>query len=59
MLDEQPLPPTAPGVDADADAPVYHFPVQIEVIGELEDRHLDQISQHIFRQLDDALRARG
>ena len=55
MLDERPLAATVDGIDA----PVHHFPVQIEVIGELEDRHLDQISQHIFRQLDEALRARG
>lgn len=45
--------------DDQPEAPVYHFPVHIEVIGELEDRHLDQVSQHIFRQLDDAMRANG
>ncbi len=55
MPDEQPL----PGTDDDSGAPVHRFAVQLEVIGELEDRHLDQISRHIFRQLDDALRARG
>jgi hypothetical protein len=49
------MPDDQPGTEA----PVYHFPVHIEVIGELEDHHLDQVSQHIFRQLDDAMRANG
>jgi hypothetical protein len=51
------IPQAEPGPDTES--PAYHFPVRIDVIGELDDHHLNQISQHVFSQLDQALRARG
>lgn len=52
--------PDEPGGVPQAEPPPrHHFPVHIDIIGELGEHHLEQISQHIFHQLDQAMRARG
>jgi hypothetical protein len=35
----------------------YYFPIEIEVIGALGDTHLQRIADHVFTQLDTALRS--
>jgi hypothetical protein len=45
---------------ADGDHAVsYHFPVQVEIVGELDGDQLRQIARHVFEQLDTTLRSRG
>lgn len=35
----------------------YYFPIEIEVVGALSDTHLERIADHVFTQLDTALRS--
>jgi hypothetical protein len=35
----------------------YYFPIEIEVVGALSDIHLERIADHVFTQLDTALRS--
>ncbi|MCM6771974.1 hypothetical protein NDR87_03225 [Nocardia sp. CDC159] len=42
-----------------ADDPVYHFPVEVEVVGELGEDHLRQVAKYVFDQLHTTLRSRG
>jgi hypothetical protein len=37
----------------------YHFPVQVDVVGELDGTLLDQVARHVFEELDTALRSAG
>ncbi|WP_225731770.1 MULTISPECIES: hypothetical protein [unclassified Nocardia] len=37
----------------------YHFPVEVEVIGELGEDHLRQVAAYVFDQLHTTLRGRG
>ncbi|GAB2686939.1 hypothetical protein [Nocardia thraciensis] len=37
----------------------YHFPVHIEVVGELAGEQLDRVAAHLFTELDNALRSVG
>jgi hypothetical protein len=37
----------------------YHFPVEVEIVGELGDDQLRQIARYVFDQLDTTLRSRG
>lgn len=36
-----------------------HFPVEIEVIGELTDAHKQAVAEYVYDQLDNALRSRA
>jgi hypothetical protein len=36
-----------------------HFPVEIEVIGELTDAHKQAVADYVYDQLDSALRSRA
>ncbi|NRQ31938.1 hypothetical protein HII36_08805 [Nonomuraea sp. NN258] len=38
---------------------VYTFPIEVEVIGELGEAQLKQVTDHVFAKLDAALKARG
>ncbi|MEV5683499.1 MULTISPECIES: hypothetical protein [unclassified Streptomyces] len=37
----------------------YHFPVEVEVVGELGDHHVRQIADHVFAEFDRELGSRG
>ncbi|MER5708330.1 hypothetical protein ACIGW7_36535 [Streptomyces sp. NPDC053253] len=37
----------------------YHFPVEVEVIGDLGDHHVQRIADHVFAELDRELGSRG
>ncbi|MEW2454711.1 hypothetical protein [Streptomyces albus] len=37
----------------------YHFPVEVEVVGRLGDRHVRQIADHVFAELDRELGSRA
>ncbi|MFI6704338.1 hypothetical protein ACIBJC_36315 [Streptomyces sp. NPDC050509] len=37
----------------------YHFPVEVEVVGTLQDHHLRRIADHVFDALDSELGSRG
>lgn len=37
----------------------YHFPVEVEVVGELGDHHVRRIADHVFTELDRELGSRG
>ncbi|WP_433634285.1 hypothetical protein [Nocardia sp. CA-120079] len=41
------------------DEPAYHFPVEVEVVGELGEQHLRQVAKYVFDQLHTTLRSRG
>ncbi|WP_157777530.1 hypothetical protein [Nocardia terpenica] len=43
----------------DAPDPLYHFPVEVEVVGELGEDHLRQVASYVFDQLHTTLRRRG
>ncbi|MGY2060692.1 hypothetical protein ACW9HQ_38000 [Nocardia gipuzkoensis] len=51
------------GWDAEtSDSPsgsVYHFPVEVEVVGELGEDQLRQVAKYVFDQLHTTLRSRG
>ncbi len=38
---------------------VYHFPVEVEVVGELGEDQLRQVAEYVFDQLHTTLRSRG
>ncbi|RDI68170.1 hypothetical protein [Nocardia pseudobrasiliensis] len=38
---------------------VYHFPVEVEVVGELGEDQLRQVAKYVFDQLHTTLRSRG
>ncbi|WP_280405968.1 hypothetical protein [Nocardia brasiliensis] len=44
---------------AEQDEPVYRFPVEVEVVGELGEQHLRQVAKYVFDQLHTTLRNRG
>ncbi|MFI6166349.1 hypothetical protein ACIBCN_06130 [Nocardia sp. NPDC051052] len=48
-----------PGEWADEPEPTYHFPVEVEVVGELGEEHLRQVANYVFDQLHTTLRTRG
>ncbi|MBF6328327.1 hypothetical protein [Nocardia transvalensis] len=50
--------PSADGTEP-GDEPVYHFPVEVEVVGELGEQHLRQVAKYVFDQLHTTLRSRG
>jgi hypothetical protein len=37
----------------------YHFPVEVEIIGELSAPQRLQLAQHVYEELEAALRARS
>jgi hypothetical protein len=37
----------------------YTFPVEVEIVGELSADQLRAVAEHVFDELDTALRARG
>ncbi|MEV7280375.1 hypothetical protein [Streptomyces sp. NPDC093111] len=37
----------------------YHFPVEVEVVGALQDHHVRRIAAHVFEELDRELGSRG
>ncbi|MFE2323354.1 hypothetical protein ACFXD5_05410 [Streptomyces sp. NPDC059385] len=37
----------------------YHFPVEVEVVGTLQDHHVRRIAAHVFEELDRELGSRG
>ncbi|MFI8961913.1 hypothetical protein ACIGO8_07340 [Streptomyces sp. NPDC053493] len=37
----------------------YHFPVEVAVVGALQDHHVRQIAGHVFDELDRELGSRG
>lgn len=39
--------------------PAYHFPVEVEVVGELREEQLRQVAAYVFDQLHTTLRGRG
>ncbi|MCD0449191.1 hypothetical protein LO762_08320 [Actinocorallia sp. API 0066] len=47
--------------DGAAGAPrvVWNLPVEVEVVGELSDTHLEAVARHVFAELDVALRRQG
>ncbi|MFG1792621.1 hypothetical protein [Nocardia sp. NPDC049149] len=56
MASEQSWP--EPGQDQQGE-PTYHFPVEVEVVGELGDEQLRQVAKYVFDQLHTTLRNRG
>lgn len=38
---------------------IWTFPVEVEVVGQLSEEHLRAVAQHVFDELDVALRAVG
>jgi hypothetical protein len=57
----------APGSEAEIDprdtgggtVAAYNFPIEVEVIGSLGDDQRREIAEHVFAELDSALRAQG
>ncbi|MBD0708192.1 MULTISPECIES: hypothetical protein [unclassified Streptomyces] len=37
----------------------YHFPVEVEVVGALQDHHVRRVAEHVFAELDRELGSRG
>ncbi|MFS8197508.1 hypothetical protein ACLVWQ_02355 [Streptomyces sp. CWNU-52B] len=37
----------------------YHFPVEVEVVGTLQEHHVRRIAAHVFEELDRELGSRG
>lgn len=37
----------------------YHFPVEVEMVGELSEAQRREVATHVYDELDAALRARG
>ncbi|MFC8509916.1 hypothetical protein ACFU3J_09885 [Streptomyces sp. NPDC057411] len=37
----------------------YHFPVEVEVVGTLQEHHVRRIAAHVFDELDRELGSRG
>ncbi|MDV5143353.1 hypothetical protein R1T08_03305 [Streptomyces sp. SBC-4] len=37
----------------------YHFPVEVEVVGALQEHHVRRIAAHVFEELDRELGSRG
>lgn len=50
-----------PGVVPAAAGPVvnYHFPVEVELIGELSEPQRRAVAEHVYDELDAALRGQG
>ena len=48
-----------PGDALQAQAVAYHFPVEVEVVGELSEAQRREVADHVYDELDAALRARG
>ncbi|WP_378729873.1 hypothetical protein [Nocardia brasiliensis] len=52
--------PSWPAETADQPSePAYHFPVEVEVVGELREEQLRQVAEYVFDQLHTTLRGRG
>lgn len=41
------------------DQVTYTFPVEIEVVGQFSEEQLHRVAEHVFDELDTALRAQG
>ncbi len=61
-----PAPGSAAELRADARAPAprgqvvnYHFPVEVELVGELSERQRRALADHVYDELDAALRSQG
>lgn len=54
-----PIESDRPAEWADQNAATYHFPVEIEVVGELGEEQMRQVANYVFDQLHTTLRTRG
>lgn len=59
-----PAPGSAAPITPHAAAPAgpvvhYHFPVEVELIGELSEQQRRAVAAHVFDELDEALRGQG
>lgn len=50
---------SSPGSRPAGSPVVWTFPVEVEVVGRLSEEHLRAVAQHVFDELDVALRAMG
>jgi hypothetical protein len=48
-----------PGAGPAGGSVTWSFPVEVEVVGELSEEHLQAVAQHVFDELDTALRGLG
>jgi hypothetical protein len=48
-----------PGETPQGQVVAYHFPVEVEVVGELSETQRREVANHVYDELDAALRARG